>query len=195
MYFKNKKILVCGGGKSGIEVCKLLLSLGSTITLFDEKEVKVQQSLRDKIEVVIKNSGIDIIENKDLIVVSPGIPLSKDYLLKAKEIGIKIVSEVEIANMLTSNKIVGITGTNGKTTTSKLIDNILNVKGSKVKGELVGNIGVPFTEKVMESEEDTIFIVELSSYQLETTHTLNPCISLIINISNDHLERHGTVQN
>lgn len=197
MYFENKNILVCGGARSGISVVKLLQKYKGKITIYDENKIKIDDDLKNKVTIIIgsEEKVLKLIEKQDILIVSPGIPLDKKYIILAKEKNIPVISEVEVANNFTNNTIIGITGTNGKTTTATLISEVLNAKGFDTRGELVGNIGIPFTEKVLDVKKEDIFIAELSSYQLESTKNLKPKVSLVLNISKDHLERHRTVEN
>ncbi len=196
--YKNKKILVCGMARSGIAVSKLLKGKGAIVTLYDKKSIdynnsNIKELIDFNIELISLDTPIKIINEFDIIVVSPGIPLFLDFILKAYELKIPVVSEIEICNSLTNNKIIGITGTNGKTTCTTLIGEILSATDNNV--QLVGNIGIPFSEKLRYEENNTVYVAELSSYQLESTYNIKPKVAIIINLSHDHLERHKTYQN
>ncbi|MFV0520299.1 MAG: UDP-N-acetylmuramoyl-L-alanine--D-glutamate ligase [Lachnospirales bacterium] len=198
MDIKNKKVLVCGLGKTGFGVLPLLLKLGCTVTI---QTPSVSQEYNDALEkyidmgvsLFINNTPNDIIKNFDLVVVSPGISSDLPFFKLAKDSDIEIISEVELANMFFKGRLIGITGTNGKTTTTTLVGEI--IKEVFIDTEVVGNIGVPFSEKVLDSEETSVFAIELSSYQLEKTFTLKPKTATILNVTPDHLERHKTMQN
>ncbi len=196
--YKNKKILVCGIARSGIAVAKLLAKSGAIVTIYDKRKIDNTNPIykeleKCKITIVTSDTPIDIIDEFDFLVVSPGLPLHLDFIQKAFELGKKVVSEIDIANSFTSNTIIGITGTNGKTTCTTLVGEIL--KYNNIKTKLVGNIGTPFSEEVINDEQGIVYTTELSSYQLESTYDLKPKISIIINFSKDHIERHKTYQN
>ncbi len=196
--YKNKKILVCGVARSGISVSKLLIDKGASVTLYDKNTInyhdeKLKFLINNGVKVICLDTPINIIENFDLIVLSPGIPLHLDFVLKAYQLSIPVVSEVEVCATLTNNNVIAITGTNGKTTCTTLIGEILKSNGNEV--EVVGNIGIPFSERLPFEKDNTIYALELSSYQLETTYSLKPKVSVVINISPDHLERHKTYEN
>lgn len=196
MNFKNKNVLVCGIGKSGISASLLLKKLGANVTIQDlkteENILNIDILKQNHISLYLgKNPQKDLIENTDIIVVSPGLPLDLDFILYAKN-RIEIISEIELAYSICKGDIVAITGTNGKTTTTTLVGEI--IKNYK-KCFVVGNIGIPFSEKVLEIKEDDIVVCEISSFQLETIKHFKPKVSAILNITPDHLNRHKTMEN
>lgn len=196
MELKNKNVLVCGLGMTGVNVVTFLLKKQANVSVHNVTEIDnnhVQEFRELGVKVFFGDSINDIVANYELIVVSPGIPSDLSFFKIAQQKNIPIVSEIELANMFCKGEIVGITGTNGKTTTTCLVDKILGDKNEHVQA--VGNIGIPFIDKVDDSTEDDIFVAELSSYQLETTYTLKPKCSVVLNITNDHLERHKTLNN
>ncbi len=172
---KKKKVAVFGLGKSGTAVCEKLQSLG--VDFFVSATECGGHTLKD-------------LENTDLIVVSPGIHLDIPVLAEAKKRKIPILSEIELAFQLLKKPIIAVTGTNGKTTTTTLIGEMLKAGGKNVA--VAGNIGVPLVS-IDDSNLDYI-VAEISSYQLEAIHDFKPWISLILNIQEDHLERHGSMQ-
>lgn len=188
---KNKRVTVFGLGKSGIASARKLAALGATVKATDLDpaiDVAVFEGLG--IEVELGGHPASLIEGDDLIVVSPGIHLDIPILEEAKERNIPIISEVELASRILTKPIIAVTGTNGKTTTTTLIGEMLKAGGKRIA--LAGNIGLPLVE-VDDSTLDYI-VAEISSYQLETIVNFKPQISVILNIQPDHLERHHTMQ-
>ncbi len=198
MNFKNKNVLVSGIGRSGVSAAKLLINVGANVTMQDSKsEDKLDYDLTE-----LKNIGVSFILGKnpneeiekfDILVVSPGLPLRLDFIKKAYELKIPVIGEVELASMFVKGKIVGITGTNGKTTTTALVGEI--IKTTYEKTHVVGNIGIPFSDYVLNSDADDVFVVELSSYMLETIDTFHNNVATVLNLSEDHIERHGNYEN
>lgn len=198
MYLEDKQVLVMGLGKSGLSSILALHRYGANITIADNKnKLELKDTLKsiDDIDLQMKLGGEEInLENIDLIVKSPGIPPRDKTLVKAKEMGIEIINDIELGYRLcNSNNIIGITGTNGKTTTTTLVGNILEAAG--LKPHIAGNIGVGFLEKIFHSNEGDYFVLELSSFQLEHTNTFKLKIALILNISPDHLDWHESYEN
>lgn len=197
MDYKNKNVLVCGMARSGISAAELLISLGANVTLQD---LKTREYLGDI--TYLENKGIkiysgknpdEIIKNQDLIIVSPGIPCDLPFFEIAKNDNIPVWSEVELAYTITPCPIVAITGTNGKTTTTAMVGEIMALKYTNAA--VVGNIGVPYSEKVNQLTVSDYVIAEISSFQLETSHKFHPHISAVLNITPDHLNRHKTLEN
>lgn len=195
MDFNNKNVLICGMGKSGISAAKLLLRYSANITLQDyKKEYELKNELKEikdlDINILTGKNPDDIVLNMDLIVLSPGIPTNLNFIKMGKEAGIKIIGEVELAYYFIKGKIIGITGTNGKTTTTSILGDMVSRYSKKTY--IVGNIGEPITNKADEMDEDSICVCELSSFQLETIDKFKPYIGAVLNISPDHLDRHIT---
>lgn len=196
MDFKNKNILVCGIARSGISSAILLKKLGANVTIQDLKkdnEIENINILKDsRINLYLgKNPNEELIDKMDMIVVSPGVPLDLDFILYAKK-RIKVISEIELAYQICKAPIVAITGTNGKTTTTTLTGEIIN---NYKKSYTLGNIGIPFSEKVLEIQQEDVAIIEISSFQLESIENFKPKIAAVLNISPDHLNRHKTMEN
>jgi len=198
MDFKNKNVLVCGIAKSGIAAAFLLNKLKADVTIQDLKERNNFEDDAKKLE----NIGVklyfgknpdDIVKFQDFIIVSPGIPSDLDFILEAKKIGIPVWSEIELAYKVCKAPIVGITGTNGKTTTTSLVGEIFNNFNKNTK--VVGNIGIPFSGEVLNINKNGYVIAELSSFQLENIESFKPKISAVLNITPDHLNRHKTIEN
>ncbi|MEZ0535665.1 UDP-N-acetylmuramoyl-L-alanine--D-glutamate ligase [Caldicellulosiruptoraceae bacterium PP1] len=198
MNVKNKIIAVVGAAKSGISVCRFLVKNGAKVLLFDAKsedkftneEISKLKSLG--VELYLGEEPDDCLENINYIVLSPGVPADKPFISKAKKLGIEVIGEVELAyRYCKSNKIIAITGTNGKTTTTTLTTELLKNAGYNVK--MCGNIGVPFIDCVEDSSDGDVFVLEISSFQLETIEKFKPYVAAILNITPDHLDRHKTL--
>lgn len=184
-----------GAGRSGIAITKLLINNGAKeVLLTDEKELTENLINIESENLKMKFGGFaDAVLDYDVIIKSPGIPPSKEVLLKAKSLKKKIYSEVEAASWFCSAPIIGITGTNGKTTTTVLIGEIF--KNAGYNTFVCGNVGKAFSEIVSAVTKDSIVVLELSSFQLEDIEELNPKVSIILNITPDHIDWHGTFEN
>ncbi|MBQ6024493.1 MAG: UDP-N-acetylmuramoyl-L-alanine--D-glutamate ligase [Lachnospiraceae bacterium] len=198
MDFQGKKVLIIGAGKSGIAAADLLTSKGADIILYDDKKLDEAEVLK-KLSPDFKGSIIseklpeEKIGNPDYLVLSPGVPIDSEKVLKYKDKGACVIGEVELAYYFTKGKIVAVTGTNGKTTTTALTGALMKLK---YENTLVGgNIGIPYTEICLNSSDDGVTVAEMSSFQLDTTVTFHPYISMILNITPDHLDRHHTMEN
>lgn len=195
--FKNKNIGIYGIGISGLSTVKALNRLGANLTLIDSKRAKDLEEVLSRIEDVdyVSIFGNDKLEisHLDLLVKSPGIPLNTDVLKKARNLNIKIVTDLELAYLISKNKnMILVTGTNGKTTTTTLLGEIFKKANKKV--HLAGNIGKGIMDLIFQSNQEDVFIIEASSFQLESTKEFKPKISLFINISPDHLDWHGNFE-
>ena len=198
MDFKDKKVLVSGGAKSGISAAYLLKKLGANVTIQD---AKTEDKLGDVV-TELKNNGItlflganpdDIIEDMDILVMSPGVPTDLPFVNKARENNIPVIGEIELAYMFCKSPIIGITGTNGKTTTTTLVGDICKAYYNNTF--VVGNIGNPFADITLDTTNDGAVVAELSSFQLETIKEFTPKVSAVLNITPDHLNRHHTLEN
>lgn len=199
MNLKNKNVLLVGLARTGVSTIKLLDKLEANIIVND---IKDEEKLKDILEELkeIKNAEYILgyhpenVDHIDLAVVSPGVPLDLPFILKLKEENIEIIGEVELAYRLSKNPIfVGITGTNGKTTTTSLVGEIF--KAADKDTYIVGNIGNPVIDTVETTNEDSYLITELSSFQLESIVDFKPKVASILNLSPDHLNRHHTMEN
>lgn len=193
MKLPQSKVLVIGLGKSGVAAAEKLNSLGATVIATDSStgaEIKkAALSLKNRgIKIYLGEHDCSLLNEIDLIVVSPGIPIRTPILKEAKKRKVLIWSEVELAYRLTDSKIIGITGTNGKTTTTTLIGSILKQGGYAVI--VAGNIGFPLVKAIDEATRETTIVTELSSFQLETIVEFHPFISVLLNITEDHLDWH-----
>ena len=195
MDLANKRVLVVGLGKSGVASALFLQSRGAHVTVSD---VKPQDQLGKEISVLLDRGiavetgghGERTFRGQDLIVVSPGVPADSPLLVQARAVGEPVIGEVELASQFLPKKIVAITGSNGKTTTTTLAGEIIGAGGfSTVVG---GNIGTPAISLVEQATPDTVVVLEVSSFQLETTQTFRPKIAVVLNVTPDHLDRHRT---
>ncbi len=198
MNLQKEKVLVIGIARSGIAVAKFLRGKGAEVTLTDIKDRQqlgsiVEDLERSDINLVLGQQPDIKREDISFIVVSPGVPLTIEPIQKAYRQAIPVYSEVEIASRYAKAPIVAITGTNGKTTTTSLIGEMFENAGYKTF--VAGNIGVPVIEKVEAFQKEDMIVAEVSSFQLETTKEFKPKVSLILNITPDHLDRHGNLEN
>lgn len=200
MNLQKKNILVAGSGISGMAACRLLIRHGIATYIYDENKNLTKEMVEQKFpkEETIKDVFIgsipeNIKESIDVIVLSPGIPVDSGFVLEFVEKGIPIIGEIELAYLLGKGTVIGITGTNGKTTTTALTGAIMKEYFKSVF--VVGNIGTPYTGVVDEMNEQTVTVAEISSFQLETTHEFHPHVTAILNITPDHLNRHHTIEN
>jgi len=193
MDFTDKNILVCGMARSGQSAARLLVKLGAKVTAQDLKEeVNWTFSPEDTgMSLYLGKNPDAVVENFDLVVISPGIPFDLPFLEKARAAGIPVWGELELAYIRCPCPIVAITGTNGKTTVTTLVGEIMQRHNSKTV--VVGNIGIPFTEHVESLEHDNWVVAEVSSFQLETTRRFAPKVSAVLNMTPDHLDRHKTM--
>ena len=190
----QKRVLIVGLGKSGISAARWLAAQGALVTVSERREVHtLEDSLRqDILEFGIKlETGSHREETfmaSDMIVVSPGVPISLKPLLAAKEMGIPVIGEMELASRLIDTPMLAVTGTNGKSTTTALLSHIIKKAGRKVF--MGGNIGTPLMDYANSDQKADYAVVEVSSFQLDTIETFCPMISLLLNISPDHLDRY-----
>src|SRR5262245_12636629 len=195
MNVSGKKILVVGLARSGAAAAEFLLSRGARVVVNDakpESELKDAESLRAKgIEVVAGGHPPGLFEGAELIVVSPGVPLALEPFQRARAAGAAIIGEVELAARFMRGRLIGITGSNGKTTTTTLAGELL--RGAGFPAQVGGNIGTPLISLVETSRDDGLTVVELSSFQLEAVERLRLFVSVIINITPDHLDRYDSM--
>ena len=198
MDFKDKKVLVFGSGISGIGACELLEKSGATVILFDGNEKLHEEAIRMKLpsaskaQILIGQISDEQLKELDLVVLSPGVPTDLPVVEKMKAAGIRIWGEVELAYENAKGDVLAITGTNGKTTTTSLLGEIM--KCWKESVYVVGNIGNPYTQAAPKMTEESVTVAEISSFQLETIDQFHPKVSAILNITPDHLNRHHTME-
>jgi UDP-N-acetylmuramoylalanine--D-glutamate ligase len=198
MELKGKKVLVVGLGKSGLAAALFLRRRGARVTVSD---IRSAEALAKEIPALIEagimvetgGHGLLTFRRQDLIVVSPGVPLNTPELVQVKSFGLPVIGELELAARCIKGRMLAITGSNGKTTTTALVGEILQKAGLPTL--VGGNIGVPVVALIEQSTDETWSVLEVSSFQLETTDKFHPAIAVILNITPDHLDRHGTFEN
>lgn len=198
MAFSKKKVLVIGLGKSGLSVSRWLSEAGATVTVSDIKQREaldkdlVNEILKLGVTLEAGGHQRETILSSDMIVVSPGVPLDLEALVSSREKGIPILGEMELAARQLDIPLVAVTGTNGKSTTTSLVDDMLKNAGFKVF--VGGNIGTPLMDYVTGHMKADFAVVEVSSFQLDTTEKFCPFVSLLLNISPDHLDRYANYE-
>jgi UDP-N-acetylmuramoylalanine--D-glutamate ligase len=198
MELKGKKVLVVGLGKSGLAAALFLRRRGAQVTVSDVRSAEalateIPALLEEGINVEAGGHGLLTFRRQDLIVVSPGVPLNTPELAQARSFGLPIIGELELAARFLKGRTLAITGSNGKTTTTTLVGEILREAGLRTL--VGGNIGVPVVSLIEESTSETWSVLEVSSFQLESTQEFHPVIAVILNITPDHLDRHGSFEN
>jgi UDP-N-acetylmuramoylalanine--D-glutamate ligase len=198
MELKGKKVLVVGLGKSGLAAALFLRRQGAQVTVSDLRSAQalskeIPSLLEAGISVEAGGHGLLTFRRQDLIVVSPGVPLLTPELVQVRNLGLPIIGELELAARFLQGNVLAITGSNGKTTTTTLCGEIFSAAG--LKTVVAGNIGVPVIETVDQSNPAAWSVLEVSSFQLETTESFHPHIAVILNITPDHLDRHGSFEN
>ncbi len=198
MELKGKKVLVFGAGKSGIGSCNLLIRAGAQPVLYDGNKALDKEAALHKIEgdysleIYAGELPDEVKENLDLVVLSPGVPADLPIVKGFNKRGIPVWGEVELAYQAGRGEVLAVTGTNGKTTTTALLGKIMQDFRDSVF--VVGNIGTPYTSRAPEMKEDSVTVAEISSFQLETIQDFAPKVSAILNITEDHLNRHHTME-
>jgi UDP-N-acetylmuramoylalanine--D-glutamate ligase len=187
----GQKVLVVGAARSGVAAALLLAKRGAAVTLTDAKpEIPQEAELRSAgIVLELGAHHARTFTSSNLIVMSPGVPLNLQEVLLARQAGVPVIGELELASRWLRGPIVAITGTKGKSTTTTLVGRMLEASGKRVL--VGGNIGYPVSAQVEASTEDTVHVIEASSFQLETTATFRPWIAALLNFSPDHLDRHA----
>ena len=197
MNYENKKVLVVGMARSGIAAAQLLRANGALVTINDSK---TEEELGEALSVLeglqlerrLGCPAEGLLEGQDVLVISPGISINAPFVRKAREMGIYVTGELELAWQLSRGTLVAVTGTNGKTTTVSLLGEIFRNAGRVT--HVVGNIGYPFSLAAMVSRKEDVHVCEVSSFQMETADTFHPHVALLTNITEDHLNRHGTME-
>ncbi len=198
MELKNKRVLVVGLGRSGLAAALFLRRHGAQVTVSDVRsaealEKEIPMLLEEGIAVEAGGHGLLTFRRQDFLVVSPGVPLDTPEIRQVRSFGQTILGEVELASRFLKGRTLAITGSNGKTTTTSLCGAILEASGAPTL--VGGNIGTPVAALADESREDGWNVLEISSFQLETTETFRPHIAVLLNITPDHLDRHGSFEN
>lgn len=198
MDIMNKKVLVFGSGISGIAASRLLEKKGAKVILYDGNETldkeKMRQQIGEKtqVEIVLGTFPEEILDRLSLVVMSPGVPTDLPIVKKMRAADIPIWGEIELAYAYGKGDVLAITGTNGKTTTTALLGEIM--RSYNPSTYIVGNIGNPYTAVADTLTEDSVTVAEISSFQLETIDKFCPKVSAILNITPDHLNRHHTME-
>jgi len=195
--YAGKRVLVVGMARSGVAAAQLLVKAGAKVIVNDNK---TKEQLGDAVaplenlpvEWALGCPAGDVLENVDVMVISPGIPDTAGFVVKAKAQGVHVTGELEMAYQLSSGEMVAITGTNGKTTTVSLLGEIFRHAGRTT--HVVGNIGYPYSAAGQESKDEDMFVCEVSSFQMETAEQFHPKAAALLNITEDHLNRHGTME-
>lgn len=199
MKLEDNNVLIFGTGLSGISAANLLQNVNCKIILFDTntelnvQELKLKLSPEFNGEIVLGDLSEELLSRIDIAVLSPGVPTDLELVNKIREKNITIIGEIELAYYFSNGKIAAITGTNGKTTTTTLVGEIMKTYFENVF--VVGNIGIPYTKVALETTKESVIVAEMSSFQLETIADFRPDVSAILNITPDHLNRHHTMEN
>jgi UDP-N-acetylmuramoylalanine--D-glutamate ligase len=194
---RGKHVLVVGLARTGIATARFCAAHGATVTAMDahaedELEPAVANLREEGVKLELGGHPVSSLLNQDLLIPSPGVPADAPLLKAAREKGITVWSEIELADRFLDGRLIGITGSNGKTTTTSLIHHILQHAGFSTI--LAGNIGTPMISRVELTSEETVTVAELSSFQLELIETFHPDISVLLNLTPDHLDRHKTME-
>lgn len=202
MDIKGKKVLVFGFGISGEGACRLLLGKGADVVLYDGNKKLCEDEIRSKIvedkeeetrfQIVLGAFPEEMMEELALVIMSPGVPTDLPIVETMREKEIPVWGEIELAYVFGKGDVLAITGTNGKTTTTALLGQIMQDYNEHTY--VVGNIGNPYTSVAADTTDDTVIVAEISSFQLETIHTFHPKVSAVLNITPDHLNRHHTME-
>ncbi|MBQ8281511.1 MAG: UDP-N-acetylmuramoyl-L-alanine--D-glutamate ligase [Lachnospiraceae bacterium] len=199
MEYTGKNIIIAGAGKSGIAAAGLLAGESDKIVLYDENVNINPEELKEKLpeefkgEIILGELPEEAINAADLLVISPGVPTDLEFVQKLKARGVTIWGEAELGFRYAKGRLAAITGTNGKTTTTALLGEIMKSQYESVF--VVGNIGIPYTCMVHEMNAESVTVAEMSSFQLESVDAFHPQVSMILNITPDHLNRHHTMEN
>ena len=197
MDLKNKRVLVVGLGKSGLSAAMFLREQGARVTVSDTRSAvalakEIPALLEAGIMVESGGHGLLTFRRQDLIVVSPGVPMDTPEVKQVVAFGLPVIGELELASRYLQGRVVAITGSNGKTTTTTLVGKIFGDAG--VPTLVGGNIGLPVIDLVAKSTPETVSVLEVSSFQLETVEEFHPWIAVVLNITPDHLDRHGSFE-
>ena len=198
MEVEGKKVLVFGSGISGIGAAGLLEERKAEVILYDGNDKLDKDALKEKIgkeknvRVVLGTFPEELLDELDLVIISPGVPTDLPIVLKMKEKKIPVIGEIELAYQVGKGEVLAITGTNGKTTTTSLLGEIMKHAGYDTF--VVGNIGNPYTTVAGDTKDESAIVAEMSSFQLESIVDFRPKVSAMLNITPDHLNRHHTME-
>lgn len=191
---RNRRVVVVGAARSGVAAAELLVKRGARVTLTDTRD-RVEGADRltaAGVQIEVGGHRAETLAVAELVVVSPGVPVEQPVFEEPRNRGVEIIGELELASRWIRGRVLAITGTKGKSTTTTLLGRMLRAAGRQVL--VGGNIGVPLSAHVESSTEDSWHVVETSSFQLETTTTFHPWIAVWLNFADDHLDRHPTVE-
>lgn len=195
----GKKVMVLGMARSGVAAAKLLSEMGAYVRVSDQKsKEKLGDAVRPleacaNIEWRLGELAEDLLEGQDMLLISPGVPIDSPVVKKAGELGVEVIGELELGYQTAKGLLVAITGTNGKTTTTTLVGEIFKNYGKQTY--VVGNIGFPYTAVSGSMKDEDVTVCEVSSFQMESVKTFHPQVSAMLNITEDHLNRHYTMEN
>ena len=198
MDLKNKRVLVAGTGISGMGAAGLLMKTDAEMILYDGNTNLTAEAIQAKlpekkdIQIIIGNLSDEVIRTLDIAVLSPGVPTDAEFVKRMRAAGVLIWGELELADQFARGTVLAITGTNGKTTTTTLVGEILKNYYKEVF--VVGNIGTAYTGAALDTTDDSYVVAETSSFQLETVDEFHPKVSAILNLTPDHLNRHHTME-
>ena len=199
MKLEGKRVLVFGAGISGIGAADLLCKVGACPVIYDGNDkqdpeaIKARLEQPENVDIILGELSEEARKTLDLVVMSPGVPTDLPIVKTLRTQGLPIWGEVELAYQMGKGKVLAITGTNGKTTTTAMLGKIMSDYLDSVY--VVGNIGTPYTSVALDTKEETVTVAEISSFQLETIQDFQPAVSAILNITEDHLNRHHTMEN
>lgn len=199
MDFLGKNVVVVGAGKSGIGAITLLHTLGANIVLFDGNEKADVAALKEQVAIYnVKDVCVgvlpqEIIDGTQMLVLSPGVPTDTEFVEQFRKRDVVVLGEIELGYQVAKGRLIGITGTNGKTTTTTLVGQIMEEYYGNTF--VVGNIGNPYTLEALKTTENSVTVAEISSFQLETAIDFCPEVSAVLNVTPDHLNRHHTMEN
>lgn len=199
MIYKDKNVIVVGMAKSGIAASVLLCKLGANVTVYDAKNKSdFKEGIFDELDKynytdMMGKDIMPLIENTDIMVLSPGVPTGLPFIKKARELGKHVIAEIELGFDVSKADFIAITGTNGKTTTTDLTGVIF--KNAGFNTHVLGNIGIPITQEALDTKEGDVVVAETAALQLDTIDTYCPKESAILNITEDHLDRYGSMEN
>lgn len=194
--FRGRRVLIVGMGRSGLGAARALAPVAARVVAADEKPLgelngSVKALSQEGVELRLGDRGLDLVENVDLVVRSPGVPWEVPLLVAAREAGLEVIGELELAyRLLVTERIVAVTGSNGKSTTTALLGEIFRAAGEEVV--VGGNIGVALTSVVRELTPRTVVVTEVSSFQMEDAVAFRPRVAVLLNLAPDHLDRHGS---
>jgi UDP-N-acetylmuramoylalanine--D-glutamate ligase len=188
------RVTVVGAARSGVAAAELLVRRGARVTLTEQGDTVAEAQRLSAAGVALEAGGHrrETVVDADLVVLSPGVPFDQPFVAEARTLGVPVIGEIELACRWLKGRVIAITGTKGKSTTTTLTGRMLEASG--VRARVGGNIGLPVSEQVDDSTPDTVHVIEVSSFQLESTDRFHPWVAALLNFSPDHLDRHPTVE-